>query len=557
MWKHNEHAQLANLKTVVADYSDVTSFRDAYSATKFLSKYTDLSVDWDIKQVALEKFNVFELLCKQTNSRFRNLSLDPLYGGPVVWLHNAIIRKIDKLLGEFCPEDFFLMPDWGPGATTLMKRRDASSVNKFQQEAGITRDLHSLLPLSLLQTVYPLWSKQLLEVGYPHLQVGNKVITVPKDATTDRVIAIEPGINLWFQKSIGEMIRKQLLRDGIDLRYQIRNQELARVGSITNHLATIDLSSASDSIASSVVQALLPKRWYDVMDACRSHYGVQSGGPVRWEKFSSMGNGFTFELETLIFYAVCYCCCEYLHIKPSDVSVYGDDIIIPSACFELFSKMMVFYGFRINESKSFVNSPFRESCGSHYFLGSDCKPVYHKDKLSSVHSVYRLANAIRRLSHRQCSYGCDSRFRKTFEHLVQSVPAGLRLRIPNSLGDGGFISNFDESTPNRGRRAKELSQRGFEGFLVSHLVVVSKSYEDDRVGYLLAKLWAMPEQVEDEEEMYLFRPRLDCRTRLKAVARLVQERSSLEYNTVPLSGRLKIRLASSLVPQWSDLGPWV
>jgi hypothetical protein len=552
MWKHNEHEQLANLKTIVCDYSDMVAFRDAYTATKFLSKYTDLSVEWDIKAVAMEKFNLFESLCRQTNSRFRNLSSDPLYSGSTVWLHNAVIRKINKVLGEFCLQEFFSLPDWGPGATTLIKRRHASPVNKFQSETGITRDLHALIA-SELPKEYVLWADQLQKSGFPTFQVGNKVVTVPKDATTDRVIAIEPGVNLWFQKSIGEMIRKRLLRDGIDLRYQERNQTLAKLGSLSNQLATVDMSSASDSISIAVVRELIPEPWLEILEASRSHYGVQSGVPIRWEKFSSMGNGFTFELETLIFYAVSYCCCEYLHIKPSDVSVYGDDIIFPSACFELFSRMMVFYGFQVNEKKSYVNSPFRESCGSHYYLGSDCKPVYHRDILSSVQSVYRLANAIRRLAHRRNSYGCDASFRPAFDHLVQIVPKGLRLRIPHSLGDGGFISNFDESTPNRSRRASQLSERGFEGFLVRHLVEVSKTYQDDRDGYLLASLWAMLERDPEAPKPLS----LEGRARLKAVVDLVPPEKSMERNSVPLSGRVKIKLTSSLVSQWNDLGPWI
>ena len=552
LWKHKEHEQLANLKTIVSDYSDMATFRDAYTATKFLSKHTDLSVSWDVKEVAMKKFQEFETLCKHTNHRFRSLERDPLYSGPVVWLHNAVIRKISKVLGEFDLQEFFSKPDWGPGATTSIKRRDASSVHKFQCETGITRDLYALLATEIPKEYY-LWADQLLQSGFPRFEVGNKVITVPKDASTDRVIAIEPGLNLWFQKAVGEMIRKRLLRDGIDLRYQERNQRLAKVASITDHLATVDMSSASDSISRAVVEELIPQPWLELLSACRSHYGVQNGAPVRWEKFSSMGNGFTFELETLIFYAVSYCCCEYLHINPSDVSVYGDDIIFPSACFDLFSRMMVFYGFRVNETKSFVKSPFRESCGSHYYLGSDCKPVYHRDPLSSAQSVFRLANAVRRLAHRRVSYGCDLAFKATFDHLVHLVPKGLRLRIPDSLGDGGFVSNFDEATPNMSRRAKELAARGFEGYLVRHIVEMSKTHQDERAGYLLAKLWAMPERCSGAPKPLC----TEARARLKAVANLVPPESSMERNSVPLSGRVKIRLASSLVPQWKDLGPWV
>ena len=164
-----------------------------------------------------------------------------------------------------------------------------------------------------------------------------------------------------------------------------------------------------------------------------------------------------------------------------------------------------------------------------------------------------MANAIRRLAHRRNSYGCDASLRPAFDHLVQIVPKGLRLRIPHSLGDGGFISNFDESTPNRSRRARQLSERGFEGFLVRHLVEVSKTYQDDRDGYLLASLWAMLERDPEAPKPLS----LEGRARLKAVVDLVPPEKSMERNSVPLSGRVKIKLTSSLVSQWNDLGPWI
>jgi len=554
LWKHNEHKQLADLEFIPSHYDNHRSAGDAYAATCFLSKYKDLSLDYDKSQVALQKFEEFESLCKTTNSRFRNLLCDPLYKGHTVWLHHAVTRKIADILGDYSAEEVFSMCDWGPGASTLIRRRDASSVNKFQCETGITRDLFDLIPMKLLEEVYPLWSTHLISKGFPTFQTGNKVVTVPKNAKTDRVIAIEPGVNLWFQKSLGDMIGRRLLRRGIDLRYQIHNQRLARSGSKSDHLATVDMSSASDSISLEVVRELLPPRWFSLLDSCRSHFGVQSGTQRKWEKFSSMGNGFTFQLESLIFYAVALCCAEFQQVEGrfnySQVSVYGDDVIIPSSSFELFSEMVAFYGFRINYSKSFHCSPFRESCGAHFFSGFDIKPVYLKDRLSSVLAIYRLANAVRRLSHRRCaSMACDSSFRATFELLVHLVPVGLRLRIPETLGDGGFISNFDESTPSRHSSSKLF----VEGYLVPNVVEVSKTYQDDRLGYLLASLWSLSKrQVIDSRH-----DPAEDRTMLEAIDNLTLEMSSLERNSVPRKMDLKVKLSKSVVQQWYDLGPWV
>nr|QDH90052.1 MAG: RNA-dependent RNA polymerase [Leviviridae sp.] len=551
LFREGEHQQLLDLGFNPSHYLSGGDCRDAYAATKFLSKFKDLSLNSDLDDVAKKKFLEFELLCKQTNTRFRALERDRLFNGPVVWLHNAVRRKISKILGEFDPLDFFEMPDWGPGASTLIKRRFASATNKFQCETGITRELHSLVPTEILREVYPLWVSHLADNGFPNYQVGNRVVTVPKDAKTNRVIAIEPGMNLWFQKAIGDMIGLRLRRCGNDLRYQSRNQELARSSSISDDLATIDFSSASDSISYSVVRELLPERWFSVMDSCRSHYGTLDGKQFRWEKFSSMGNGFTFQLESLIFYAAAFCCAEYIGLDHSSigqrVSAYGDDVIIPSDCLELFSGLMDFYGFRINEGKSYYNSPFRESCGSHYFRGLDLKPVYLKDSLSSLQSVFRLANAFRRFSRRlyqNIGEFCDLRQRRAFEHLVHKVPSALRLRIPHHIGDGGFISNFDEATPSRARH-------GIEGYHVYTLMEVSKTYQEDRIGYLLANLWAMPKLADP------INWGAEGHTRLQAIDSLTQAPPKDGRNSVHLVGDLKLRVSKSLVQQWCNLGEWI
>jgi hypothetical protein len=567
LFREGEHEQLAKLEFDPKAYHSLEGLRSAYAATKFLSKFSGLTLNYDLDEVALKKFDEFELLCKQTNSRFKDLARDPLFKGRAVWLHNAVIRKIGKILGDYSADEVFSMPDWGPGASTLIRRRDASPAKKFRCETGITRDLYSLIPWETLSECYPTWANQLVEAGFPSFQVGNKVITVPKDASTNRVIAVEPGINLWFQKSFGDMIGMRLLRYGVDLRYQSRNQRLAREGSIDSSLATVDLSSASDSIASAVVEELLPRRWWLALDACRSHYGSRSGKPVKWEKFSSMGNGFTFQLESLIFYAVASCCADYLSVSSADVSAYGDDVILPSVCYGLFSEMMTFYGFRVNSKKSHFDSLFRESCGSHFYSGIDVKPIYLKDRVDSVPAIYRLANAVRRFAHRRnIIFGCDRAFRSTFDRLVSSVPIAFRFRIPEGLGDGGFIANFDEASPSRVRKGIGVGYQPAP-YSVPNVVEVSKTYYDDTIGYLLAGLWRLHA---DEHPDFGFRMHLadvlfrspersygERRTRFQAIATFLRAYDFEGYNSVPLNGRTKFRVVNSLVQQWYDLGPWI
>jgi hypothetical protein len=281
-----------------------------------------------------------------------------------------------------------------------------------------------------------------------------------------------------------------------------------------------------------------------------------------------MGNGFTFQLEALIFYAVAVCCAEYLSLSSHQVSAYGDDVVLPTACYEVFAEMMSFYGFRVNVKKSHFDSAFRESCGAHFYSGIDVKPIYLKDRVKSVPAIYRLANAVRRQAHRRNNrFGCDASFRRTFELLVSSIPVALRFRIPEGLGDGGFISNFDEATPSRVRKGDGLGYQPAP-FAVPNVVEVSKTYYDDTVGYLLAALWRLQDNGdldfgfrEHVGNVVLRSLERDCderRTMLKAIASWIRPQDhQMGYNSVPSGGRTFYRVANSMVRQWYDLGPWL
>ena len=66
-----------------------------------------------------------------------------------------------------------------------------------------------------------------------------------------------------------------------------------------------------------------------------------------------MGNGYTFELETLIFYALI----RAVVGKESTASVYGDDLIYPSCHTREVRALLNFVGFATNEEKSFPVGP--------------------------------------------------------------------------------------------------------------------------------------------------------------------------------------------------------
>lgn len=555
LYKNREHQQLVDLDFQAEHYRNPGSARDAYLATCFLSKADFLDLPFDRQAVAYEKFFTCEESCRLTNKRFSDLASDPLYRGQNVWLLNATRRKIKVILdgsldeekSSFDPVEWFESCSWGPGSSTRITGRDTSSANKFQSETGITRDLYALVG-PLLGVAYPLWGRVLqeripywgfLEELLPQrdsisFEIGNKVLTVPKNAKTDRVIAAEPGLNVWFQLGIGRMISRRILRNtGVDLQTQERNGLLSFYASMSGSLATVDFSSASDTISTRVVEELLPSKWFSILDSCRSHCGHVKGvdKPLRYQKFSSMGNGFTFPLQTLIFLGAAMAVCELLQISDDYIGVFGDDVIIPVDAFNVYEEFCAFLGFSIGRKKSFFSGFFRESCGSHYLFGVDLKPLYLKEKLKSLESVYVHANGLRRLSRRNLSYGCDGRLRLAWKYLVNKVPKKIRFFIPEGYGDGGFIGNFDESCPSTVRKPPGQ----VEGYLVRQLQQIPIKRKHLSEGFLLAKL-------------------LDLGTSLVGGPSSSSQKAS--KNLVPLRQAVRRSVSELLAHEWLDLGPW-
>jgi hypothetical protein len=518
LYRAGEFEQLVKKDIKPDHYNDPVQFRDDFAAVSFLRKSQFLKTGIDVKSEALKSFAKAEIQCKETNKRFTNLQFDPLFKGPNVWLLHSLERKICRILGEFNVGDFFDDGTWGPGVSQLVKGRDVSATRKFRDERGITATLYPIIK-DTLPLAYPLWYR---DGGLSDLTLcdGNIVITVPKNAKTDRTIAIEPGINTFFQLAMGKSIRRRLRRAGYNLNSDVKNATGALFGSKSGSLATVDFSSASDTIAKRLVEEILPPEWFRVLDAIRSHSYTLDRSVFPYEKFSAMGCGFTFELESLIFVAAALSVAEYLGLDDSDISVFGDDIIIPTEGVALYSSFCNFLGFTVNASKTCSTGYFRESCGSYFFNGLDVKPLFLKEDQLDVKAIYRLANGIRLLSHRRnLDYGCDRKLYTVWNRLVKRIPIDLRIFGSRLAGDICLIGNFDEACP---RRARDQH----EGFLHAGLVDRPVNIFVDDSALLIARVW---------------RPSIrDFR------------------NEVPLRAVTKIFFKRNiLAPQWYNFGPWI
>jgi hypothetical protein len=330
-------------------------------------------------------------------------------------------------------------------------------------------------------------------------------------------------LNIYVQLGIGALLRQRLKRYGINLDTQADvNRRLAGVAHLKG-LATVDLSSASDTIASELVWLLLPFEWASLLDVARTEFSVIGDKEVRLSKFSSMGNGYTFELESLIFLALARASGD------NSAVAFGDDIILKREAYPRLKNALDFLGFTVNSKKTFLAGRFFESCGYDYWNGDMIRPFYLKgDYHDFATACVRIANKIRRYSHMRNSYfGCDIRFVRVWSYARRACPVADSTGIPIGSGDDGLIKNFDEVCPPRARY-------GHEGYIATVIRertrVLDSSFSVGKLMHVLHRGASSSSSVDG-----------------KASRNAVIEMTRVFDSTA---------IGARVVPRWTDIGPW-
>lgn len=430
--------------------SSTADFSIDYMLYSILRKWTGLETGIDTRSVALSGWVAAESKCHQTNVRFQSLLSSHTHERTLMRI-SAIKRKIEQVLGN-APNLVKMLEGcrWSNGATFDL-RRGTTIAQKISSDRTVTREA---LPLAIkVLEADPHWV-EVITGFYPDGPVslirpctivkGSRFLTVPKDAKTDRCIAAEPTMNTFLQQAVGRDLRRRLKRFGVDLDDQSLNQKLA-FEALVDDLATLDLSMASDTIAKSVVWALLPPAWADLLEQLRCRWTKVDGEWVYLEKFSSMGNSFTFELESLIFWAVASATCDEVGAPQESIGIFGDDIIVPQSADWLLRENLDTLGFTVNTDKSFgAGSVFFESCGKHYHNLEDVTPVYQKSLIrSSVPELIRFHNRLWRWAARDRAVRWkvvnDALF--SIRSYALKLTKGIKLEQPPCEGDFGFITD--------------------------------------------------------------------------------------------------------------------
>lgn len=413
-----------------------------YLIDSLMSKFDDELPGTFKQDTALRKFMVAEEGCYWRNFFFSQETtwIDKTYprlacARELIYELMGPVVDLERLARGF---------GFGAGASTRLPKRTGDACYKYSGQPEVTPNAYVLGVAALAAN--PAWKRAVDIVGEPQIVWGSRFDTVPKNYKTDRAIAIEPCLNMYVQKGIGSYIRQKLKTVGIDLDTQQRNQEGARDLS----LATIDFSMASDSVSQGLVKYIMPEAWCDFITMSRSEVVVMPDKTLhRLSKVSSMGNGFTFELETLIFWALAAACVPVS--ERSRILVYGDDVLIPCPYANDFIELASCAGFTTNTEKTFTDGPFRESCGKHFHSGYDVTPFFIRKPVRCLSDLFKVHNKLRRWITR-----VDALLSREQYDALQSLCRELRNlapskwrkpRIPDGYGDGAFIGSFAEVSP--------------------------------------------------------------------------------------------------------------
>lgn len=263
-----------------------------------------------------------------------------------------------------------------------------------------------------------------------------RVVLVPKDSRGPRLISAEPREFMYIQQGLAKALQAAVesypnVRKQVSITDQERNQWLARYASETGSLATLDLKEASDRVSWWLVTKLFPSDWVEAFDACRSESTVMpNGDEIPMTKFAPMGSACCFPVEAIVFWALANAVkkdwsesrvkalfdrskrtwdrCQLpgltslrsAQAEITDVSVFGDDIIVPVTDVAVTVAVIEAVGLKVNMQKSFTRGPFRESCGGDYYAGYNVTPVRVKSRLlgDNIGVLLRVKDIFNRLS---------------------------------------------------------------------------------------------------------------------------------------------------------------
>lgn len=358
--------------------------------TSLLKKYND-DVNVDADDRCLEKF-------LEANWRSENWQLNCSDNQDVEMVGNWK-RFLDDFFfpgGELLWDSYFDLLKAGrsgPGASLGANGEDFYTKFFASRLTTTSPSLYSLY--NEFCAWFPTWRDAEISRAITHgnfrLTRSSSLSFVRKSRDISRSICTEPSLNMFFQLGLGALLESRLKSYfGISFDVQQdRNRQLACRGSIDDSVSTLDLESASDCVSLNLCAFGLPQYVFDVLLELRTPYCKVRNRELKLNMVSTMGNGFTFPLQTILFSCVVQAAARQVNftLTRADAAVpnwgvFGDDIICPRAIAPQVCRLLHLLGFVVNSQKSYVVGPFRESCGADFFKGVNVRGVYIKSLLT-------------------------------------------------------------------------------------------------------------------------------------------------------------------------------
>lgn len=397
-----EFAPLAQCTSLASAERGLEAWLELRQVEALFKKNASFIDDKETTRAAARSFLQSEAQCLETNARLLHDLGNPSQVGvtPLVATQIQTMRRaIGHLLGDF--DDFRVTLArrlrLTPGATSDRSRRRSLPFLKVSRRLRAPRGCWPLLGDVLRELGF---DESIIQTKYVDVR-ENRVDFVDKNYKTKRTIAMEGTHSVPLQLAFDSFAKEQLRALwSVDLSDQTKGQQLARLGSIDGSYSTVDLERASDTVAYMLVQLLFPKPWAEYLSAIRSPgwsiadpvASAITGGCGSYEKFSSMGNGSTFCIETIVFAAAC------IAVNSTSFAVYGDDIALERGCCGPLLQLLQYLGFVPNAAKTFHWAfgtdfvPFRESCGADWHSGKRVTPFYLRKEPSSFGDFHLAVN---------------------------------------------------------------------------------------------------------------------------------------------------------------------
>lgn len=373
-----------------ADHVLAASYSLARSFTKKLLPSDSAEQD----KVAEAKFRMCNSHCETWQLRLNTSSDEEIYGSFKQELYNFFYPRGMPLVESL--DHIYRNGKCGPGSSIGAPNGDfyskmfSSRLSCTSQ--GLVKHYQSMI------SGLPLWDAgektRQASLGDPLITQSSRLSFVPKNDKTSRVICTEPVLNMYYQLGLGQILTRRLQNYfAIDLSKQPDlNRDIAWLGSKDGSWSTIDLESASDTISMTLLKEVLPPDVMSYITLLRCRKTLIRGDMVDLNMVSTMGNGFTFPLQTVIFASAVRAVYSSLNIKER-VNVFGDDIAVLTASYHRLVRFLTLLGFKVNTDKSFSEGPFRESCGRDYFSGREIRGVYVQ-RFETQQDKYALINAL-------------------------------------------------------------------------------------------------------------------------------------------------------------------